>query len=1023
LLPRAQFLFIARMYSKVSLALGTALAAIALCCFVDSSLGQDALTIPVAENDDVDADDKDEKSRRRRSHKSESSVNAKNAPWANANENRSLAVTSVTQMAEAESTVVAQTPTPSPAIDASGNVLADTILGASEAVNYSEVVVTGSNIAGSQSPDWVPESIYTREAIEINGSRSLGDFMKSIPQNSGPTFTENQSDSLAPGAAAVALHGLSPDATLVLINGRRVAPYPFAQTGITAFVDLNSIPLAGIQQIDVLRDGASAIYGSDAIAGVVNVRFLPKYHGALVNFGYGNTTDTDTGEYYTSLVSGYTDEKRGVDLMVVADYFDRNALFQVDRFFSESIDQTRQGGSSFLSSASNPGTVFDPVTGDPLKVPANSNGIVTVSELENNPGVNRFDRAPFQPLVPETERYGVYGRVKVRLTPAIDVFAEGGYRHIFTKQQLAPSPIEGDVEGISVPGINPFNPFETPVFFRYRVTEAGPRVDHISTDVYRAVAGLNFHLSKRWEMESAFLYSETNAEDKTFNNLSRAAVIAGLADPNPATSFNIFGAGNHINNPATIEGLKVTTTREGNSRIVGGDTKLNGPLYSLPAGDLFSAFGLEYRYEELEDKFDPFATAGGVIDLNSTSAGGNRDVISGFGEVLIPIVSPAMEIPLFNNLEVQAAFRAENYSDFGSIVNPKVGVAWRPIADWFLLRGSYGTGFRAPSLVQLFTGSLTFSQELRDPRRFVVTGSPEDESSPLQVLTGGNPDLEPEDSENYSAGFVFTPPIVPGLLLSLDFFRVDVEHSIANLDPQFILDNEADFPGFVVRAPPTASDMELGIPGRVLLVNSSFQNLGFVTVQGIDIGAEYVTPSTPIGIFTARFEGAYLDSFKQQGSEGQEVLELAGTFLRPKFRSRTQAGWRIGGFETVFTFNYTDSYLDSPPDRTVDYNTTFDLFLQYRFGLGSGRTAITTGLAKERHGKATIDDKGGKETFVPPGSVVRQNRWLDGLALRFGVRNIFDDPPPFANNTAGFPVGLEDPRQRFVFFDIEKKFW
>ena len=999
------------MFSRINLALGTALVGIALFCFVDPSLAQEAVAASLAtnDNDEVDPDDdRDDKSRRRRPRASGSVVKTDSPTWANAGVNQSLAITSI-----------AQTPTPSPAIDANGNVFADAMPEASEA---DRVVVTGSHL-GSQSPDWVPESIYTREAIEIDGSRSLGDFMRSVPQNSGPTFTENQSDSLAPGASAVALHGLSPDATLVLINGRRVAPYPFAQTGITAFVDLNSIPLAAIQQIDVLRDGASAIYGSDAIAGVVNVRFLPRYHGALANFGYGNTTDTDTGEYYTTLVTGYTNEQRGVEMMLVADYFDRNALFQSDRFFSESIDQTRQGGSSFLSSASNPGTVFDPVTGDPLKVPANSDGIVTVSELTNNPGVNRFDRAPFQPLVPETERYGVYGRVKVRVAPAVDVFAEGGYRHIFTKQQLAPSPIEGDVEGISVPAINPFNPFGTDVVFRYRVTEAGARVDHICTDVYRAVAGLNVHLPHRWEMESAFLYSEIDAEDKTFNNLSRAAVIAGLADPNPATSFNIFGAGNHINNPATIEGLKVTTTREGNSRIVGGDTKLNGPLYSLPAGDLFSAIGLEYRYEELEDKFDPLATSGGVIDLNSTSASGNRDVISGFGEVLIPIVSPAMEVPLFNNLEVQAAFRAENYSDFGSIVNPKVGVAWRPIADWLLLRGSYGTGFRAPSLVQLFTGSLTFSQELRDARRFVVTGAPEDESSPLQVLSGGNPDLDAEDSENFSAGFVFTPPIVPGLFLSVDFFRVDVEHSISSLDPQFILDNEANFPGFVVRSPPSASDMELGIPGQVLLINTSFQNLGFVKAQGVDIGASYVTPPTPIGIFTVRFEGAYLDSFEQQGSEGQEVLELAGTFVRPKFRSRTMAGWRIGGFETVFTFNYTDSYLDSPPDRTVDSDPTFDLFLEYRFGRGSGRTAATTGLAAERDGKATIDGKGGKETFVPSGSVVRQSRWLNGLVLRFGVRNIFDDPPPFANNTAGFPVALADPRQRFVFFDIEKKFW
>lgn len=905
-----------------------------------------------------------------------------------------------------DGTLVPPTEEPSPAaiVQSTSPEAVDTMADVQEA---DRVMVTGSNIGGGESPDWVPESIYNREAIERSGSRSLGDFMRSLPQNSGPTFTENQSDSLAPGAAAVALHGLSPDATLVLVNGRRVAPYPFAQTGITAFVDLNSLPLAAIQQIDILRDGASAIYGSDAIAGVVNVRFLPRYQGGLANFGYGNTTDTDTGEYHTALVSGFTDEQRGIALVLVADYFNRNALFQTDRYFSESIDQERQGGTSFLSSVANPGTVFDPVTGDPLRVPPDSDGTPEVDEFL--PGRNRFDRAPFQPLVPETERYGVYGRAKVRLSPMIDVFAELGFRNIFTKQQLAPAPIEGDVENIAVPAANPFNPFGTDVIFRYRVTEAGARVDEITSESYRAVGGVNLHLPGNWELEGALLYSETDAEDKTFNNLSRAAVIAALADTNPATSFNVFGAGDNVNNPETIRSFLVTTTREGEARIFGADAKVNGPLFSLPAGNLLTAVGLEYRYEDLRDEFDPFATSGGVIDLNSTSASGDRDVISGFMEFYAPLVSQEMEVPAVNNLEAQIAFRAENYSDFGSTVNPKIGIAWRPIPDWFLLRGSYGTGFRAPSLVQSFTGALTFSQELKDTRRFEVTGAPEDESSPLQVLSGGNPNLGAEESENFSAGIVLTPPVVPGLALSVDLFRIEVEDSIASLDPQFILDNEADFPGLVVRAPPSASDQMLGIPGNVLIINTSFQNLGFVKVQGLDLTAEYITPRTPIGTFTARIEGAYLDSFEQQGSEGEPVRELAGTFARPKFRGRAQAGWRIGGFEAITTFNYTDSYEDMT-DRTVDYSTTVDVLLEYRFA----RTSPTENRVQP------VSDK--KVVSEAPG-VRRQWRWCEGLAVRLGVRNIFDDPPPFADNIAGYPVPLEDPRQRFVFFDIEKKFW
>ncbi len=868
------------------------------------------------------------------------------------------------------------------------------------------ITVTGTNITTSESPPFVPESIFNREAVERSGSRTLGDFFQSLPQNSGPSFTENQNESLSPGGAAVALRGLTPDATLVLVNGRRVAPYPFAQGGITAFVDLNSLPLAAISQIDILRDGASAIYGTDAIAGVVNVRFLEKFDGTLVSFGYGNTTDTDTHEFRSSVLSGYSNEARGIDLVVVADYFQREALFQTDRFFSRSIDQRRQGGSSFLSSVANPGTVFDPATGDPLRIPANSDGTPTVAELQ--PGRNRFDRAPFQPLVPETERYGISFRGKVRLALAIDLFTEFAYRNIFTEQQLAPAPIEGDVENIAVPAANPFNPFGEDVLFRYRVTEAGPRVDEISTDVYRAVAGLTVRLSERWQLDTSLLYSATIAEDRTFNNLSRAAVLAALADPNPATSFNVFGAGDNVNNPATIRGFLVNTTREGESRLFAADAKVNGPLFKLPAGDLLTAVGAEFRYEELRDRFDPLSAGGGVIDLNSTSASGDRDIIAGFAEFYAPIISPEMNIPGINKLEAQFAVRAENYSDFGSTVNPKVGFAWRPIPDWLLIRGSYSTGFRAPSLVQSSTGSLTFSQEIRDTARFNVTGSPEDESSSVQILAGGNPNLDSEDSENLSAGIVLTPPMLPGLTVSADVFRIEIDRSVASLDPQFIVDNEGDFPGLVERAPASASDQALGIPGTLLLVNTSFQNLGFIKVEGIDGALEYVSPQTPIGSFSLRLNAAYIDSFEQQASAAEPVRELVDTFARPEFRGRAQAGWRIGGFEAITTFNYTDSYEDITADRIVDYNTTVDVLLEYRFG---------------KEGAApSVDPVTDKKSLVESVSTRASSRLLKGMAVRVGVRNIFDDAPPFSNNTAGYPTPLEDPRQRFVFFDLEKKF-
>ena len=187
---------------------------------------------------------------------------------------------------------------------------------------------------------------------------------------------------------------------------------------------------------------------------------------------------------------------------------------------------------------------------------------------------------------------------------------------------------------------------------------------------------------------------------------------------------------------------------------------------------------------------------------------------------------------------------------------------------------------------------------------------------------------------------MLTPPVIPGLTLSADYFHIDIENSIASLDPQFILDNEADFPGLVVRAPPSASDMILGIPGNVLLVNTSFQNLGFVQVQGIDTMIEYVTPKTSIGTFTFRIDAAYIDSYEQQSSEGEPVRELVREFARPQIRGRAHLGWGIGGFESITTFNYIDSYEDSTGDRTVDYSTTVDMLVEYRFAKAQQSVAV-----------------------------------------------------------------------------------
>jgi outer membrane receptor protein involved in Fe transport len=464
--------------------------------------------------------------------------------------------------------------------------------------------------------------------------------------------------------------------------------------------------------------------------------------------------------------------------VVVGDYFHREALFQVDAI---SRARSIKGGraNSFLSSVGeSPGR--SSIRSRAIHYACRRTATAHADDRRAAAGAESLRSRAIQPLVPETERYGVSFRGKVPARTAVDLFTEFSYRNIFTEQTARAGADRGDVEGHRRFRGRIRSTHRHGRLFRYRVTEAGPRIDEIDTDVYRALAGLKFRFRAAGKWRPRCCTAKTRARTRAFNNLSRAAVVArGLNDPNPETSFNVFGAGDNVNNPETIQSFLATTVREGESLLFAADAKANGPLFKLPAGDLLTAFGVEYRFEELSDRFDPFSASGGVIDLNSTSASGNRDIIAGFAEFYIPIVSNEMKIPGIHKLEAQFAVRAENYSDFGSTVNPKIGLAWQPIPDWFLVRGSYSTGFRAPSLVQSSTGSLTFSQELQDTARFAVTGSPEDESSSVQILSGGNPELDSEDSQNFSAGIVITPPMLRGLTLSADFFHIEIEKSVA----------------------------------------------------------------------------------------------------------------------------------------------------------------------------------------------------------------------------------------------------
>ena len=515
------------------------------------------------------------------------------------------------------------------------------------------VVITGSNIKRSDYEGPQAVIVYDSKKIEQSGARTVTEVLKRLPQNAAG-FTEgvNTGLSFSPGASAASLRGLGVSATLVLLNGRRIAPFPLAQNGTDAFADLNSIPISAVDRIEILKEGASAVYGSDAIAGVINIILKNNYTGAEIESYIGNTTEKDSLEVRETMLSGFANEK--FHIMVNANYYHRNSIASRDRDFSLTADHRNKSGLDLRSVRSNPGTIF--FSGSPAfpdgvaAVPPGGNGRTNAPGFlpENYflPGVlpdgnfrNRFNFNKFTELIPDTERWGSMTTFGYNITPHLEFFGEASYQAVKTESVIAPTPPDSAGDGLIVPATNPFNPFGEDVQFLWRAVEAGPRRERTELDSYRYLGGLKLKdLPRNWSAEVAFLYTEANIVDyNTHGFLSVAKTQAALNDTNPATALNVFGDGFGINNPATIRSLVVHPRNDGIAYNYGMDFKATGELFDLPAGPVQIAFGAEYREEALTQKFS--AAPGTIVGFGGSGSDGNRDVRSAFYELSIPVTS------------------------------------------------------------------------------------------------------------------------------------------------------------------------------------------------------------------------------------------------------------------------------------------------------------------------------------------------------------------------------------------------
>jgi iron complex outermembrane receptor protein len=874
-----------------------------------------------------------------------------------------------------------------------------------------------------------PAPVTTLDAAyaDRRGSQTVSDLIATIPQNVNAfTPTVNAGNSFAPAASAVNLRGLGVNSTLVLIDGRRQVVFPFAQSGTDNFVDLNSIPLAAVDRVEILRDGASATYGSDAIAGVVNFILKDEYNGGDIKATYGVSQRGDYANYHGEAVAGISkrlSETSKFSLLASFDYFESDPIKSADRGFAANPDHSKNGYNNNLSFSSPLLNVVDP-NGNFLQQTGGFAGNPTANDFAPQ-STNFFNFANYTNLISREQRYGAFFKVKYEPTNFLQFYDEFSYNYSEEIGQAAPSPISLS-DGIIIPADNPFNPFGGDASPLYRPLQDGARKIDTTIETVRNVGGIRlFNLPKNWFADAGYLFAESTGAQNQSNFLSVSKVQAALNGTlagHEGVFFNPFVNNFQFSNATNGELLnasKISPFSDARTNLQIFDFKAGGELFDLPGGPITLGFGAEYRTDQIVQISDRDTVLGDVIGLGASNANGQRYVRSAYYELTIPILGQKWSWPGARSLEFVIAQRYDDYSDFGSAGKPKFQVLYKPFDD-LTLRGSYSEGFRAPSLSQLFTGANVSFLNLVD----TVTGPGE-----FELRSGGNPDLKPESSYSYYLGGVWAPGSkdpehswwgwANGFTAYLDYYNIERRNEVNSVDPQFILDHENLFPGAVVR----------NIAQQIIFINDPFQNIGVTKVDGIDFGFSYASKEFAWGKIYTEFNGSYIHNHSIQPLPGQNFEQLVNTYAYPAFKADFQLFYSktlfgIDMFQTGFTVNYIDSEGDNAPkpngdNHTVGSWTTVDWQISYSLGKPEEPAeAPAPGYSKD--GKRVIGEKA-----ISPVATAKSNgirKWIANTTLTFGINNLFDVRPPFSDVVEGYDTATTNAIQRFYYVSLEKKF-
>ncbi|MET0497823.1 MAG: TonB-dependent receptor [Steroidobacteraceae bacterium] len=846
-----------------------------------------------------------------------------------------------------------------------------------------EMWVTGTHIPGGE-PVGSSLIVIDRQAIARSGYSTVQDIVRSLPQNfgGGPSDDTITSDNTTRGTG-LNLRGLGTGATLVLFNGRRLAP----SGSQAAYTDLSSIPLAAVARIDVMTDGASAIYGSDAVGGVVNIIMRDDFQGAETQASLGSVTDGGLEETNASQLWGARWSSGHV--MLTYDFYHKSALPASERYQSSDSDLRRWGGSNFSSRFSSPGTLL--IGNQSYAIPHNQNGTALTAD-SFIPGVNYQNLNEDRDVTSEQQRHSGLVAMSQSISDSVKLSADA-----FFAQRQARTDNRGLQATLIVPVSNPFRVLPVGASAgRYIVQynfggDLGPQTFRADVDTLNTSAAVKVKLPKKWELTTSLVYAEERVDQIQGNRFSQVELAAALADSNPLTAFNPLGDGG-ANNPATLDRIRRSTQFASDSSVKSINVIVTGGLVDLPGGELRLAAGSDIREQSFQLKSR-------AQDDIATNVGPDykRRVDAVFAELVAPIFSRDNRIPGVERLQLSLAGRYDDYSDFGSTLNPRFGVEWSP-ASGVSIHGTWGTSFRAPNLTDTDErNNMSAVQLLPDPQ----SSSGE---SPVLILVGGNSELHVETAETWSLGVRWESPSTNGLALDLSYFDLRFKERVrAASGSEAFLSDPVRFAGLVTRDPTLAQRADVcrrstfiatSSAGDCLtapiaaIVDERFNNVSIATTSGLDLRGMF-SFENDWGLFESVANVAYVLDFSEAQTPTVlpvSYLDTVGSQLR--FRMRHGISWTKNGFGATATVNYAGGYDDtfSVPNRDVGSWTTFDLQLSYDVESNS-------------------------------------RSWLAGCSVRLTAQNLFDTSPPFVNNASGVGYDREnaDLLNRFVSLRVRKE--